>query len=281
MPSEPESLSPIPYPPDEHFLRDLGHWLEWDGESYRAGLLALPELGTPAAGTRAGVWAALADTIGGALATRAVRPNWVATSDLSVHIFASIAAGEITARARLLRQGRRTAVIEVELFSSATPAEPVGLATVGFSVLEARGELQRADSPEGASRTEFAHPNRVLSEDILKRVGVRWIDATAGQLSVELTPYLRNTLGAVQGGALALLADAAGEARGRAEGHESGATRDLTLHYLAQGKTGPLETRTRVLAREGRSTLVRVEIVDRGENDRLILTATNRVRALD
>ncbi|MFP6639903.1 MAG: hotdog domain-containing protein [Myxococcota bacterium] len=78
---------------------------------------------------------------------------------------------------------------------------------------------------------------------------------------------------------LALLADAAGEARGRAEGHESGVTRDLALHYLAQGKTGPLETRTRVLALRPDGALIRVEILDRGESDRLVAVATNRVCA--
>ncbi len=278
MRSSPEKTAAA-YPPDEHFLRDLGHWLEWDGEAYRAGLRAIPELGAAPGGVRAGVWAALADTIGGAVATRAVQPNWIATSDLSVHIFSAVRDGEISATARLLRQGRRTAVVEIELFSSAAPDEPVGLATVGFSVLEARGDLQRSDHPQATSRTEFGHPDRPLSEDILTRVGVHWLDARAGQLSLKPNPRVRNTLGAVQGGVLALLADAAGEARGRAEGRESGVTCDLALHYLAQGKTGPLETRTRVLARGPDGARVRVEILDRGQSDRLVAVATNRVCA--
>jgi hypothetical protein len=48
----------------------------------------------------------------------------------------------------------------------------------------------------------------------------------------------------------------------------------MTLHYLALGKTGPLETEAEILSQSEEAALVRVEILDRGQANRLILAAT-------
>ena len=105
------------YPPVEHFMRDCGQWLEWNGEDYRAGLQATPHLSAAPGGLRAGIWAALADLVGGAVATRTVRPNWIATSDMSVHLFSPVYEGELHVTTRLLRHGKRTAIIEANFFA--------------------------------------------------------------------------------------------------------------------------------------------------------------------
>ena len=70
-------------------------------------------------------------------------------------------------------------------------------------------------------------------------------------------------------------------AEGEEEAQAEWVTQDLALHYLALGKSGPLETRARLLNRNRESALVRVEILDRGEGDRRVLAATLRVGAHD
>ena len=267
------------YPPPEHFIRDCGQWVEWDGENYTAGLRVTPHISAHPGGVRAGVWASLADLIGGAVATRAVRPNWIATSDLSVHTFQPLYEGELKVTGRILRQGRRTVIIEVDFFESSRPASPIGMATVGFSVLEARGDIQQMKGSEEPIRSEFGDAQNPLTQDILGRLGAETLDAAQGRVRLHPSSYSSNTLGAVQGGVLALLTDEAGQLLAREKGQPEWVTRDLALHYLALGKTGPLETRARWLDGGGESALVRVEIVDRGEDDRRVLAATLRVGA--
>lgn len=269
----------ISYPPAEHFMRDCGQWLEWNGEEYRAGLRATTHLSAAPGGLRAGIWAALADLVGGAVAARTVRPDWIATSDMAVHLFSPVYDGELHVATRLLRHGKRAAIIEVNFFAGEQKQRRVGLATLGFSILKARGEIQRMTEQAEAPRTEFGHAQRPLTQDILDRLGVEILDPGRGQIRLEPTAYNCNTLGTVQGGVLALLADEAGQSLGRRVGEANWVTRDMTLHYLALGRTGPLETEAEILSQSEESALVRVEILDRGEANRLILAATLRVGA--
>ena len=276
-PADDRASSTNTYPPAKHILRDLAHWLETDGQTYRAGVRVIPELCAPAGGVRAGVWATLTDLSSGTAAAQAMSPNWLATSDITLHTFASVTSGEISTRARVLRQGRSKVVIEVDLLDDANPNQPVGLATVGFSALEPRGGVQSVSQHATSSRTVFGRADQPLSENILDRVGLRVLDATSGRLSLSPNPYCHNSLGAVQGGALALMADAAGESIFRATGQNDWATRDITLHYLALGKVGPLETHCRVLQQTHQEALVRTEILDHGADNRRVLVATSRV----
>jgi uncharacterized protein (TIGR00369 family) len=269
------------YPPPEHFIRDCGQWVDWDGEVYTAGMRAAPHISAKPGGVRAGIWASLADLIGGAVATRAIRPNWIATSDLSVHLFSPLYEGELQVAAHVLRQGRRTIIIEVDFFAAGLEAPPIGMATLGFSVLKARGGVQQMRGSENPFHAEFSNAQKPLEQDILKRLGVETLDATQGQIRLHPSSYSSNTLGAVQGGVLALLADEAGQLLARQEAQAEWVTQDLALHYLALGKSGPLETRARLLNRNRESALVRVEILDRGEGDRRVLAATLRVGAHD
>ena len=265
------------YPPVEHFMRDCGQWIEWDGENYTAGMPATPYVCAEPGGVRLGIWASLADLIGGAVATRAVRPDWIATSDMTVHLFSPLHEGELRVVARLLRQGRRTVIIEVDLLGAEADQTPIGMATLGFSVLKARGPIQQMKSGDEPNRTDFAHADKALDRDILTRLGAEALDPAEGRIRLETSAYSSNTLGATQGGVLALLADEAGQLLGRARGQAQWVTRDMTLHYLALGRTGPLETRARLLHPGPESALVRVEILDRGESDRRVLAATLRV----
>lgn len=177
--------------------------------------------------------------------------------------------GAISGAARLLRQGQRAALVGVELLSSAAPTKAIGRVTVGFSFQEARGELQRVRDPENAARTEFGHPERPLSEDLLDGLVVGRIEAPASPLRLEPTPVSGTNLGTVQGGVLALAANEAGQAAGRAGGQEDWRTRDLAVHELSMRKPGPRQTRSRALHRGPDGAGVRIEVLDPSANDRL------------
>jgi uncharacterized protein (TIGR00369 family) len=196
---------------------------------------------------------------------------------MSVHLFSPVYDGELHVTTRLLRHGKRTAIIEANFFAGDQNQSRVGLATLGFSVLKARGENQRMTEDAEGPRTEFGDSQKPLSRDILDRLGVEVLDPERGQIRLEPTAYSLNTLGAVQGGVLALLADEAGQTLARQVSQPDWVTRDMTLHYLALGKAGPLETEAEILSQSDEAALVRIKILDRGEADRLVLAATLRV----
>ena len=55
------------------------------------------------------------------------------------------------------------------------------------------------------------------------------------------------------------------------------ATRDLSVHFLAIGRVGPMRTRAWLLRETGEALLLRVEARDAGAEDRLCTIATATV----
>ena len=151
------------YPPDQHVTRDLDPTIaRRDGVS-TISIPIVPEIldatGTP----RAGVLATIVDIVAGESAIRAVLPQWIATSSLSLQLDALPSEGHVRATPRVIRQGRTTLVIEVGLETGlATEAEakgrPLGLATLGFAILPKRNELQArvAWAEDAAPLSRFA-----------------------------------------------------------------------------------------------------------------------------
>jgi len=267
------------YPPDVHILRDLRPWTVRDADGSRSYFDVVPEACRPGGSLRAGVLATLVDMAGGEAAVNAARPNWVATSDLVLHVLRPVAAGRLCSRARLLRQTRSTIVLEVTLClleapSGAPESEPVGLATMTFAVLPAQTEVQRMGTGTAEPRTDFGLPGSALRVPIEEALGLRVLDPAAGAVELDLTPYVVNSLGALQGGVVALALESGGEALGA---HRLGGdveTLDLAVNYLSLMKRGPARTRARVLRGGENEALVRVELHDAGHDDRLCTVAT-------
>ncbi|MBW2231078.1 MAG: hypothetical protein JRG92_11330 [Deltaproteobacteria bacterium] len=67
--------------------------------------------------------------------------------------------------------------------------------------------------------------------------------------------------------------------RGNRAGHSDWVTTDLSIHYLALGRFGPIRTTSRLLRVLPDSALVRVEVRDAGADDRLVCVATATVEA--
>ena len=269
------------YPPHDHILRDLRVCLEFQAKG-RAVIRApvVPEVCNRQGALQVGAVATLIDVLGGALTVRAVHPDWIATASMSVHMTGSPTSDAVAAAGSVIRAGRTMVVIDVDIREEtgnpARATRSIGAAMMTFSRLP-----RREDTPafkldiDGPETFDFAAEGSGLDRPYLDAAGVRVLDENAGVVTLEMREYVRNSLRALQGGMIAVLADAAGETAARAAVGKPLSTIDLSIQYLAQGKRGPFQTRARVLRTTGDTVLTRVEVIDRGVEDRVIAVAMN------
>jgi uncharacterized protein (TIGR00369 family) len=244
----------------------------------------VPEIRTPDGALQVGAVAAMIDVLAGALTARAVYPDWMATVSLSVHLAGRPTSDRIAATGTVIRAGRTMAITDVNIGQEGGdpggPMHSIGTGLVTFS-RRARKEATPAFEPdlEVSETVDFGFEGSGLKKSFRDATGVRVIDEAAGAVELELKEYVRNSVGVLQGGMIALLADAAGEmAAGQATGKPM-ASKDLAIQYLSQGKTGPFRTRTRVIRTTNNTALTRIEVIDRGMEDRLIAVVMNMALA--
>jgi uncharacterized protein (TIGR00369 family) len=267
-----------------HFLSDLGMEAEVTSESSASVRIPVtPHVLGPDGGVRAGVLATLVDVVGGSAALRTLQPDWMATADLTVQTARPAAGPFVEARATVLRKGRTTLVVEAlvvdvaadgsDVVDAAGVPAPAAWATMTFAVMAGRtGAPMRDVSADLPVRWSMA--GGALEAPVVDTLAISVEDAAAGQVSLEVREYVRNSFGAVQGGVMALLAEvAATEMLGAASGSagSSMVVTDLQVAYLALGRVGPIVTRsTRLDAGAGpeRGSVV-VELIDQGAGDRL------------
>ena len=103
-----------------------------------------------------------------------------------------------------------------------------------------------------------------LTSPILDDIGVRVV--TRGVAELDRVPYVMQPSGTIQGGAVALLAEAA------AESLLGVAVTGLEVRYLAAVHQGPARATATLLA----PGLARVEIRDSGNADRLVTVVLGR-----
>jgi uncharacterized protein (TIGR00369 family) len=258
------------YPPEHHLLRDLALDVQHhnDGSS-AAWLRVVPELFDDTGAVRAGVIATMVDMIGGGLAAQAAAPNWIATADLTLHLVRSVTGGTIEATARVLRAGRTTVVIEVALRGHDTA---VGTATMTFSVLPRRDDNPVITFAADTPRTTLVLPGSGFRAPVLDALDVTVVDAAAGVVDVPVTDYSRNSLGALQGGVVAIAIDAAAEHALRAACGTPVRVADMQLTYLALVR-GTLRTTTEVVHASPSFGSALVDVVDIGGESRRTTTA--------
>jgi uncharacterized protein (TIGR00369 family) len=228
------------YPPQEHVLRDLRAEFEQRGDGLGRGWLPVVDfIRNPSGSVHAGVLAILVDLLGGGLAATTVAPDWIATADLTLHVLPRPAGDEIEAVARVLRAGRTTAVIEVDLHDD---AGALGLATMSFARLIRRDDNPVVPTPGTSGRGTLALPDSRLIRPVVDQIGFVTLDAAAGEIELPLRPYIGNTLGAVQGGVVATAIVVATDAIVGAKAGVPVETVDLQITYLSLVKAGPLRT---------------------------------------
>ena len=114
-------------------------------------------------------------------------------------------------------------------------------------------------------RTSDVVPEGTMYE----RMGMDVVDAENGVLELERTLYVINSLGSINGGALAVMIEAAAEAM-----RPDLVATDMQIHYLSQVKAGPART-SGVISRDGADhSVVTIEVVDAGHHDQLLTAAT-------
>jgi uncharacterized protein (TIGR00369 family) len=264
---------PEDYPPAQHVLRDLRLTVEHhpDGTAL-AWIPAPPEIRNLSGSVRAGALAVLVDVVGGGLAAVAARPDWIATADLSLHLTPRRVGGDVEARGRVVRKGRTTVVLEVDLVDTAGGAS-LGLATMTFAVLPRRDTNLSVDQADLVTQVSFGLEDSCFATGFHEQVQLTVVDAGAGVTELALRDYVRNSMGAVQGGIVAAAASAAAEhAVADACGGPVEAV-DLQISYLALVKAGPMRTTAMVLDAQPAFGTTRVEIVDAGADERVTTVA--------
>jgi uncharacterized protein (TIGR00369 family) len=275
------------YPTGDHFLGDLGVDTEVTSDtSATARLTVTPHITGADGGVRAGVLATLVDLVGGFLGVRVLQPDWMATADLTVQVVRPVTGPRVEARASVLRRGRTTLVIEAFIFSlpdqpSASPVDdgdPAAWATLTFAILPASGGTPTLQVPTDAPN-RWSLSGSGFDGPIADALRISEDRAGEGRFSLPRHPYLLNSLSAVQGGAMALLAELSGAgALAAAAGIDPGqvVVTDLRVAYLALGRVGPIASRATVLdAGDGPAGLsATVELIDTGADDRLTTVIT-------
>ena len=266
---------PPQYPPDEHIVWDLAPVIERDASGSTALLPIVPELLDDNGSPRIGTLATIVDVVGGETSIREVLPQWIATSSLSLHVGHLPSRGTLRARPRVVRKGRTTLVMEVDLDHAET-GEALGLSTLGFAILPKRNALQArvgwAEMPE--PRTTFGAPDSGFTKPLLDTLGVRFDADEPSVTRLAVRPYVINTLGAMQGGVIAMLIDAAADRYARHVLGGPSRIRGLEIHYLKLARHGPVRADVRVLGRLTDGCLLRVELRDEGQDEVLNTVAT-------
>jgi uncharacterized protein (TIGR00369 family) len=270
------------YPPVGHFVGDLGLDTEVVGPGRAVVRLRVVPAITGADGeVRAGVLATLVDVVGGVGALRMVGQDWLATADLALQVARPLVGPVVEARSTVVRKGRTTLVIEASVFDrgdGATDARPDqesspgAWATMTFAILPGRQLSPTLEVPADLP-DRWSTNGGGFDRPIVDALSISVTDRAGGVVSLPVHNYLHNSVGAVQGGVMALLGEVAGAAAlGVAAGSEAEpAVRDLRLTYLALGRVGPIVSRTSVLRAPDRATggEALVELIDAGADDRV------------
>jgi uncharacterized protein (TIGR00369 family) len=259
----------LTYPPDRHLLRDLRLTFERSGDEHtsRAWLPVVPEVCTHDGSVRAGALATLVDVIGGGLAATEAHPGWIATADLTLHVVRAATGGSVEARARVSHSGRTTVVIEVDLYDDSDSR--LGIATMSFAVLPRRDENPDITTQTNSGPSTMALATSGMRGSMLDELELRVVDPARGEIEAPVGEWSLNSLGAMQGGAVATIIDAAAESAASAHAGTPLVVTDIQLTYLALARVGPVRTRVEVLGAEPGTVTTRVETVDTGSDSRV------------
>ena len=261
-----EPVLGVTYPPARHILRALAYEVEHRPDltstaQMSVGSHLLDEHGA----IETGALATLVDATGGGLAAWAAHPDWIATADLTVHLLGPVQASVVTAHGRIIRRGRTTIVLGVDLTDD--QRREVGTATMSFAVLPRRDGNPVVEPAHEPVRHAFMPVDDTPYPRLPDAIG---IDVDGPDVVAPMSPFVVNTLGAMQGGAVASLAAAAATEAARTVIGRPTVCLDLEINYLSLGKVGPIRAVPRVLRAEAEWCVIAIEVRDQGNDDRLM-----------
>jgi acyl-coenzyme A thioesterase PaaI-like protein len=244
------------------FTAELGLAVHADGESLVGRAEAATELCVPGRGAlRPSVLLTWADILTGALANEHTLPQICMTVDLTVRVAAPIAVGaSVHAIGRLLKVGR-TVVFGETTFSVGEDPAPTAVALSTF-VASPRPQDAGTSVVQDASITR--RQVTAAPEPVSRILGTRVLGP--GVVEVPRHPRVLNWADTVQGGAVAACAEEAVLALDGAP-----APSELEVRFTGAVRHGPMRATATVLG-----PWVRVEVVDAGNDDRLVAVAAAR-----
>jgi acyl-coenzyme A thioesterase PaaI-like protein len=215
-------------------------------------------------GMRAGVLLAIADHVGGLTAGLAALPDgWVVSTNLSMRTATLSHRGPMRLRTEVLRRGRAAVVVRVRVSDDGAAGALVADAVLTSAVLVPEGGPPQWERPMAMSPPAYAE-----APALGDWLGVREVDGRT--LEMDLRDELRNPWGILHGAVVASLVDLAAV---HAVGVPGAASTDAVVHFLSPGRVGPVYARAEMCGRRADGDVVRVELHDRGADDRLMSVA--------
>jgi uncharacterized protein (TIGR00369 family) len=131
------------------------------------------------------------------------------------------------------------------------------------------------DAPPNPTTGFAGGPNQSASLPFFEYLGLRWNTVDRDRVTVELDirDDLRGPKGDLQGGITATLVDVAAASTAALSGTGLVTTTEMTVHYLAPGRVGPVRAVGELLRSGGRVVSVEVRVFDAGVDDRLMAIA--------
>ena len=268
------------YPPEHHVLRDFVVTTERVSRHLTiSSCPVVPEIRLPSGRPRAGALATVIDLAGAATALASVRPDWIATSDLAFWSGDPIEDGPIVVAAHLVRAGSNVVVVRVDVGDGQGRDEvatmrPAGRGLMTFARIPgAASAVSGRALPESSPKQSMAVAGSGFRAPLLEQLAVRVLDPALGVIEVDRTDYTRNSFGSINGGVIAIVAEAAAETMTAAHGHAFEGV-DISVNYLSQTRSGPARAAATFVRRDAHHALVDVQLVDAGNDDQLLALST-------
>lgn len=257
-----------PYPPPGHIIRHLRMDLELTSDhELRGSMPILDDLRDDGGALRFGALATMVDVTAGTFSHEMVRPDWVATTDMKLHLRRPATGAEITTVTTTVRAGKRN------ILSATAASDEHGEFARGW-VTYARLP-RREDTPpvEPGSRVGrrlvYVEADDGVREPLDEYIGFR---VRPDELTIDLdhTPRIHNSFGSLQGGAAAVAIERVAMLAVEREFGRPGRVTDLHLHFLGQTRAGPFRVEGTVLRGDDGSVTTQVAVLDAGNGDELL-----------
>lgn len=110
---------------------------------------------------------------------------------------------------------------------------------------------------------------------LFDHLGLRWVELapTSVTVEVDIRDDLRGPAGTLQGGGIATLVDAAAASTAAQASAGVVATSEMTIHFLAPGRVGPVRAVGELLRGRTGGAAVEVRVSDVGNSNRLVAVA--------
>lgn len=257
------------YPPYGHIIRHLRMDLRSTStEQLDCTMPVSDDIRDPGGAVRFGALSTMIDVAAGTFSHDLVRPDWLATSDMKVHLTRPSFADEVMSTTTSLRAGKKL-VLSLNVVEDAHGE--VARSWVTYVRLP-----RRDDSPTvergglTGRRLHYVEQEKDLPRPPLDDyIGLR---ARPGELTFDLEhqPQIHNSFGSIQGGVATTLVEQMAAVAGQQVLGAPCRVTDLHIYFIGQTRAGPFRVEGNVLRRDEQSVTVEVSVVDAGNDDRLL-----------